>query len=384
MSALAQGYVTAIPHEKEGILGMLRRFELPANAQTVQQFRALNGLTATAGVVVDKTYKMPIRRYRYNGTSIRSTVGITDYTRAQRIADYNSRMMNNGIREDDFLVSRDLWVPVQDWKGLKPLASERAVDLARIPATITSTTGTFPIFGTTYAKVKRTDKALGGRVYILDAGHGGPDPGAIASNDGDFTLYEDEYAYDITLRLARNLLRRGATVYLTVYDPDDGIREGIRLMPDKHEVFIGNQAMVTNFADRLRQRSGVVNLLADLHPNATCRLISIHVDSREMKDFPEPMDPHFSYYSTSTEGETLAQTLLDTMRPHYLAAKGTYNGRTQTRDQLHMLLYSKIPTVLVETANLKNPTDQARMTKASYRQNLADWLMEGLIREAKR
>ena len=39
-------------------------------------------------------------------------------------------------------------------------------------------------------------------------------------------LHEDEYAYDIILRLARELLSRGAKVHIIIQDKKDGIRDG--------------------------------------------------------------------------------------------------------------------------------------------------------------
>ena len=36
---------------------------------------------------------------------------------------------------------------------------------------------------------------------------------------------EDEYAYDITLRLAKELLAHGAEVYIIIQDENDGIRD---------------------------------------------------------------------------------------------------------------------------------------------------------------
>ena len=62
-----------------------------------------------------------------------------------------------------------------------------------------------PLFGKKYANVPIIDQRLYGAVYYLVSGHGGPDPGAMGTY-GNYTLSEDEYAYDVTLRLARNLI----------------------------------------------------------------------------------------------------------------------------------------------------------------------------------
>ncbi|KAA3657823.1 MAG: N-acetylmuramoyl-L-alanine amidase [Calditrichaeota bacterium] len=71
------------------------------------------------------------------------------------------------------------------------------------------------------------------RIYvILDAGHGGSDPGTIVNG-----LTEDEYAYDIVVRTKKELERKGARVFLTVSDPNDGLtpRNRSRLINGKGE-----------------------------------------------------------------------------------------------------------------------------------------------------
>ena len=49
------------------------------------------------------------------------------------------------------------------------------------------------------------DNSLANKVYYIVAGHGGPDPGARCT-DCKSTMCEDEYAYDVSLRLARELI----------------------------------------------------------------------------------------------------------------------------------------------------------------------------------
>ena len=70
-----------------------------------------------------------------------------------------------------------------------------------------------------------TSNELSGACFYLVSGHGGPDPGAIGIYQGR-QLHEDEYAYDIILRLARELLTRGAKVHIIIQDKKDGIRNG--------------------------------------------------------------------------------------------------------------------------------------------------------------
>lgn len=70
-------------------------------------------------------------------------------------------------------------------------------------------TGKEALFGKEYATYQITSNELSGACFYLVSGHGGPDPGAIGIYQGR-QLHEDEYAYDIILRLARELLSRGA------------------------------------------------------------------------------------------------------------------------------------------------------------------------------
>lgn len=142
-----------------------------------------------------------------------------------------------------------------------------------------SGTQTLAIFGPRYATVPILDGQLRGTVYYLASGHGGPDPGAVGVY-GSHRLAEDEYAYDVTIRLARVLIQHGATVYLIVQDRNDGIRDGAILPIDYDEVAYPNQPIPRNQTSRLRQTTTAINGLVARHRKQYQRFITIHVDSR--------------------------------------------------------------------------------------------------------
>ena len=96
-------------------------------------------------------------------------------------------------------------------------------------------------------------------MFYLVSGHGGPDPGAIGIYQGR-QLHEDEYAYDIILRLARELLSRGAKVHIIIQDKKDGIRDGHVLANSKRETCMGDPIPLNQVA-RLKQRCDWVNKL---------------------------------------------------------------------------------------------------------------------------
>ena len=77
-----------------------------------------------------------------------------------------------------------------------------------------------PLFGKKLDDVKVTGSRLEGACFYVVSGHGGPDPGAIG-RVGRHELHEDEYAYDVALRLARNLMAEGAEVHIIIQDKKD-------------------------------------------------------------------------------------------------------------------------------------------------------------------
>ena len=99
-------------------------------------------------------------------------------------------------------------------------------------------TGKEPLFGKGLATYIVASDKLAGATFYLVAGHGGPDPGAMGLYQGR-PLYEDEYAYDIILRLARELMMRGAKVHIIIQDKKDGIREDRILAGSKRETCMG-------------------------------------------------------------------------------------------------------------------------------------------------
>lgn len=109
-----------------------------------------------------------------------------------------------------------------------------------------------PLFGKQLADVKVTSNRLADACFYVVSGHGGPDPGAIGKV-GKYELHEDEYAYDIALRLARNLMQEGAEVRIIIQDAKDGIRDDSYLSNSKRETCMGDPIPL-NQVQRLQQR----------------------------------------------------------------------------------------------------------------------------------
>lgn len=234
-----------------------------------------------------------------------------------------------------------------------------------------------PLFGKNYSRVEVKDQQLKGAVYYLTAGHGGPDPGAIGKY-GPHELAEDEYAYDVTIRLARRLMEHGATVYMIIQDEDDGIRDESILLMDRDELCYPKDLIPYSQKERLRQRTNAVNSLYLKHKGSYQRMLAIHVDSRSKG---QNIDVFFYHHENSPSGQRLAENIHQTFTNNYNRHQPNRNyfGNVSTRSSLYVIKYSHPPAVFIELGNIKNDLDQRRFVLPDNRQALAKWIAEGII-----
>ncbi|MFS4494347.1 N-acetylmuramoyl-L-alanine amidase family protein [Maribacter sp. 2308TA10-17] len=235
----------------------------------------------------------------------------------------------------------------------------------------------FSIFGEKHSTVLSKSERLKGAVYYLVSGHGGPDPGAMANYAGK-SLAEDEYAYDITLRLAKELLSHGAEVYVIIRDPNDGIREERILEIDHDEVAYGDKVIPLNQVARLRQRVEIVNKLHSKNKGKFQRLIVTHVDSRSKG---QNIDVFFYHHEKSKNGKKLAESIHKTFEKKYkkYQPNRTYTGTFQDRTSLYLVKKTHPAMTFIEIGNIRNKKDQKRILVPDNRQALAKWISEGVI-----
>ncbi len=237
-----------------------------------------------------------------------------------------------------------------------------------------------PLFGKALASYTVTSSDLKGACFYLVSGHGGPDPGAIG-RIGSVELHEDEYAYDIVLRLARNLLMRGAKVHIIIQDAKDGIRNERYLKNNKQETCMGDP-IPYNQVQRLKQRCDKINALYKQDKNVYKRAIFIHIDSRSKS---HQTDVFFYYQDPSDASKQLAKTMRSTFQQKYKKhqpGRG-FSGTVKSRN-LYVLKNTKPASVFVELGNIQNSFDQQRFILSENRQALANWLCEGFVTDYNR
>ncbi len=236
MFAQEPEYREAAAQQGDGIHSLLRRYDLDS-AHFFHRFLEINSskLDSTRSLVVGEMYYLPIEL---------------------EIPEEEETPVNDSVV--DVVVAVDSVVKEIDTAQLMLAIDSVSSDTIVALDTAGKETKTFPIFGKEYEEIDFLDEDLKGAIYYIVAGHGGPDPGAIGKRD-NHAMCEDEYAYDISLRLARELLRHSATVYMIIRDTNDGIRNEAYLDCDKDEICLGGKAIPLSQKERLRQRVKVVN-----------------------------------------------------------------------------------------------------------------------------
>lgn len=235
-----------------------------------------------------------------------------------------------------------------------------------------------PLFGKKYANYSQVSSELKGACFYLVSGHGGPDPGAIGKI-GNHELHEDEYAYDIILRVARNLMQRGAKVHIIIQDKKDGIRDGMYLNNTKRETCMGSKIPL-NQVSRLKQRCDKINALMKQDKETYKRALFIHVDSRARG---KQMDVFF-YHAGSKQGKKLANTVKQTFKrkyAHHQPGRG-FTGTVNKRN-LYVLRNAQPVSLFIEIGNIQNKYDQQRIILSNNRQALANWISEAFVKDYK-
>lgn len=243
-----------------------------------------------------------------------------------------------------------------------------------------SRAGNEPLFGQALASYRVTSKELSGACFYLVSGHGGPDPGAIGTYQGR-QLHEDEYAYDIVLRLARELMTRGAKVHIIIQDAKDGIREGQILANSKRETCMGDPIPL-NQVERLTQRCRWIDKLSKKDKSSYKRAVFVHVDSRSQG---QQTDVFFYHAPGSSKGKRLADNLRATFDKKYDKHQPNRGFRgTVSERNLFVLRNSQPVGVFLELGNIRNKRDQQRLVLSNNRQALARWIADGMAADYKK
>ncbi|MFP6582236.1 MAG: N-acetylmuramoyl-L-alanine amidase [Candidatus Hydrogenedentota bacterium] len=270
-------------------------------------------------------------------------------------------------------------------------------------------------------------KDLSGIVVILDPGHGGKDYGAYYPGSG---LYEDEINYDIVMRIKKILeSETSAKVHLTMIDRSAGLAasDRNRFSHDLDEELLTHPRHRNDVSSKVSAnlRWMLINKLYDAErkrgvPARNILFTSIHTDSigngshrgtmiyipgaqyRSQEQQPgkiyrgyEEGRTHYAFASTASERRTdealsrnFANVVMEELGKkrikRYAGGSAIRNKIQRSRTSKYVpavLRNTKVPTkILIETANLQNVTDRARLADPWWRQEFAKAYVAALKR----
>lgn len=182
----------------------------------------------------------------------------------------------------------------------------------------------------------------GKRLVVLDAGHGGTDPGSLGkAEDGETVIaYEKDMNLSITLMVKTLLEEQGITVALTRAD----------------DTFVG-----------LAERAEFAN------EKGAELFVSIHNNSIPQPEYKGSM---VLFYMTSAKGKVLAKNILDEM----VAAAGTIDRGLRDGTNMAVIRRTDMPAVIVECGCLTNSEELANLMDSSFQKKLAEGIAKGIIK----
>ena len=238
-----------------------------------------------------------------------------------------------------------------------------------------------------FRKVKSRSQPLKGWRIVLDPGHGGRDPGAIVSNrDGrnrEIHVVEDEYVYDLTIRVMERLALYGADIELTLLSPNhlkrDNIPAGATFVNEQNEVYndeVYNRRkdpMVRPGSHNIQRRVIVANRFFEQSRRGRCLFLSLHADNSPKR----PKGPLVIYQKKGSRIDRASKRFADVMQRalDHPAVPSQIGGRN-----LAVLRDNRARAeILVEVRNVSFVGDAWALRFHGKRQEDAERIVRGVL-----
>ncbi len=209
------------------------------------------------------------------------------------------------------------------------------------------------------------DPATEKRVVVIDAGHGGADPGA----QGQSGTYEKNVTLAAALELAAILKKRGN------YDVVMTRNSDAKLKPDQRETLARNAGanlFVSLHADAIATKVVRGGSVYTLSTDGTARSAKLakaegnyNVYDLDVAEYGEEVGGimfDLAQGATHTGSSRFAEKLLEN-----LAGKTPLLGRSHRTGDLRVLLAPDVPAVLFEMAFISNAKDEANLNSPVWR-----------------
>ncbi len=198
------------------------------------------------------------------------------------------------------------------------------------------------------AKLVQSSKAKSTTLCIvIDAGHGGIDPGKIGINNA----LEKDINLEIALKLEKKLEDAGIKIVMTRTD-DTGLY---------------SESSTNKKVEDMQERC---KLIAESEPVFT---VSIHQNSYVTEDIK---GAQVFYYGQSEVGKELAETLQESL----ISLVDPDNHRqAKANESYYLLKKTTSPTVIVECGFLSNSEEAALLVTSDYQDTLVDAIYQGIF-----
>jgi N-acetylmuramoyl-L-alanine amidase len=188
-------------------------------------------------------------------------------------------------------------------------------------------------------------------VVVIDAGHGGRDPGA----SGNRGVTEEEVNLKVALKL-RRLVEQGGGTAIMIREDDSGLYTE------------GGKVGGTRKSEDLKNRHALINSCgADI-------LISIHLNS-----FPQSQ-----YYGAQTfymRGEDKSRILAESIQKELIRVLNRGNHRkAKAIDSIYILKNNNMPGALVECGFLSNYEEEQLLDDEHYQEKIAWSIFVGVVK----
>lgn len=182
------------------------------------------------------------------------------------------------------------------------------------------------------------------KIIVLDAGHGGIDPGAM---NKDNTILEKDVNLEITKKLRDLLESSGATVIMTR-------EKDVSLYQED-----GNKTIRQKYNENLKNRKKIID-----ESNADI-FVSIHLNAFEQSKYSGAQT---FYPKGKDDGKELAQFIQDELKR---VVDKENNRKIKPRDDIYLLKNTNMPSVLIECGFLSNEKESQLLADSKYQDKIA-------------
>lgn len=224
--------------------------------------------------------------------------------------------------------------------------------------------------------IERTDSLI-----VIDAGHGGHDPGAVAEG-----IFEKDIALQISKKLYRELKSEGYNVHLT-RNSDRFLTLGQRTkVADKKDAIVFISVHANAIADK--RRFSKVEGIETYYLQKTRDARSQQIAARENASVLQGTDKLSKNVIIDSvlngpkiiESTKLAIDVQKHMVKNVKSAYGDVKDGGVRPAPFYVLVGASRPSILVEVGYITNPKERKRLLTSDYQERIVDGIAEGVTR----